>query len=102
MSEVDAAMSRVCAGRVDPDEPTAESADDLWCRIVAEGHIVEARNDGSKREDLVVRLTIVEHPALGPDRIYALYSLGLGPCTVYETDRASARLALHHPGAFNL
>lgn len=102
MSEADAAMYAVYAGRVNPDEPTAESADALWCRIVAEGRIVETRNDGTSRLDLVVRLTIVEHPALPPDRIYALYSLGHGSCTVYEADRASARLALHHPGAFNL
>jgi hypothetical protein len=42
------ALARVFDGRLDPPVPTHEAADDLWCRLVAEGRLVDRLDDGER------------------------------------------------------
>jgi hypothetical protein len=96
-----AALGRVFDGRVDPAEPTREAAEELWVRLVAEGHIVDRFNDRERGEHQV-RCTLVEHHALPAGQVYAVFGMGSGPLTVYRCTPEDARLAILDPGAFNL
>lgn len=96
-----AAFGRVFDGRVDAAQHTHAAADALWCRVAAQGRIVERGSDYGAR-DYRVHLIVVEHPALPAGEVYALFAMGYGTFTVYRCAPEDARLALHHPSAFNL
>lgn len=96
------ALLRVLAGRVDPPAPTHESADALWCRLVAEGRIVQRADDGSSPREYRVTVVLVEHPGVVPGEVYALFGMGAGSLTAYRCAPADALAALTDPSAFNL
>lgn len=95
------ALHRVLAGRVDPSAPTHESADALWCRVVAQGRILDQANDGGL-SDYRVHLFLVEHPALPIGDVYALFAMGMASFSVYRCTVMDAFEALRDPSAFNL
>lgn len=80
---------------------TADEADELWCRIVARGRIVERASDYAPAH-VRLHLVLVEHPEVPPPEVYALFFMGDGTPKVYRTTATDAKTALHDPGAFNL
>ena len=96
------ALSRVMSGRIDPPAWTHEAADSLWCRLVAEGRIVQRADDGSSPREYRVTVVLVEHPGLVPGEVYALFGMGAGSLTAYRCAPADALAALTDPSAFNL
>lgn len=96
------ALFRVAAGRLDPPEPTWDATDALWCRLVAEGRIVQRADDGSSPREYRVTVVLVEHPGLAPGEVYALFGMGAGSLTAYRCAPADALAALTDPSAFNL
>ena len=80
---------------------TAAEAEDLWCRIVARGRIVERTSDRAPAR-VRLHLVLVEHPELPAGEVYALFFMGYGIPKVYRTTPDDARTALQDPSAFNL
>jgi hypothetical protein len=97
-----AAMRRVSAGQVLPSAWTHAACDDLWCRLVAQGEVLDRHHDSERDPAYRMHLVLVAHPDLRPGEVYALYALGWGAFSVYRTTAPDAMAALRHPGAFNL
>ena len=98
MTPASAALGRVSAGYL---RPAPGAADEIWCRLAAQGRVV-ARLDDGEAEPYRVHLTLLEHPALPAAQCYAVFGMGGGTLSVYRCLPADARLALRDPGAFNL
>lgn len=95
-------LARVLSGRIDPPEPTHEAADALWCRLAAEGAILDRIDDGERDRAYRVNATLLTHPDLGAGECYALFAMGSGTLTVYRCAVDDARVAVRDCGAFNL
>ena len=94
----DDGMAEVWAGECRAE--TAEQVDAEWCRAVAEGRIVEKITDGT-RGAYAVWAHLVEHPALPPGQVYAIFS-NREFSRMYRCSPDAARAAILHHGAFNL
>ena len=80
---------------------SADEAEALAARLVAQGRIVARRHDYG-REPYRVHIALVAHPALPSGEVYALFWMGLGCPKTYRTTEADAAVALADPGCFNL
>ncbi len=82
------------------DFSTHEESDAFWCRVVAQGRIIEKITDGTRgRHACWVHL--VEHPALPPGEVYAIFSNCLYS-RAYRCSPDAARAAIQDHGVFNL
>lgn len=94
----DEGMYQVWAGEC--RAATAEESDAAWCRAVAQGRIVERIDDGT-RGAYAVWVHLIEHPALPPGQVYAVFS-NREFSRMYRCSPDAARAAIRHHGVFNL